>query len=121
MKLTIKITKEVLQRSMMCRVGHCLVTQNCAIAVAVRDVFPKASVVPNFINLNHINEEMELPLEATKFIREFDALADNPEKRLKMTPFDFEIDVPDKVIDSIGIEEAISIINKSETLELVNQ
>lgn len=128
MKLTIKITKEVLKRSMYCgtstlwtckRSIH-TVAENCAIAVAIRDIFPKAEVRNRHIEISSVDEDdIALPLEATRFIEHFDHLNHCPEDRLKLPEFEFTVEVPDSIIDSIGIKEIHEIIERSETLELV--
>jgi len=118
MKIKIKITKDVLERSKFCGFNYDnggLPSENCAIAVAVRDIFSDARVGYSTIStrfgiIRHPNRE---------FVTEFDKL--RAEERVKMTPFDFYIDVPDSIIEKIGINEAIEIINKSDSLELVNQ
>jgi hypothetical protein len=120
MKLTIKITKEVLERSKMCgivreKISH---ARYCGIAVAVNGIFPGAIVKYQYIILPIILEAIALPDSATEFICEFDR--STPEERTQMHPFSFEIDVPDSVIERIGIEEARAIIAKSETLELAS-
>lgn len=120
MKLQIKITKDILKRSMMC--SGLEVGTNCAIALAIRDIFPEA-----YVSMWYIYEKIQqniptirLPLEATNFIKRFDSLVSKPQKRLNLPEFSFEIDVPEEVINSIGIEEATEIISKSETLEIVS-
>jgi hypothetical protein len=141
MKLKIKVTKEVLKKTQYCAVGrHNLpegipyvaalaTTTSCAIAVAVRDIFPRARVSPSIIQLTsdiplqHIF--VELPDNARSFIKEFDSLREAAgfdrgfDKRLEMDELEFEIEVPEEVIDSIGIEDYMTKVEKSETLELV--
>ena len=123
-KLKIKVTKEVYQKSMYCGTaqggGECI-TQNCAIAVAVRDVFPHAEVGADDIVFSPL--EMigvaQLPQIAKSMIVLFDSFTDNPEVRLHLPEFEFEIEVPDEVVDSIGINEIKEILKTSKTLELV--
>lgn len=126
MKIEIKITKEVLRRSMWCGVMDGLRLENCVVAIAVRDIFPKALIGFNGIcSTGWVSEDripdpdIELPLNATRFIRAFDSLEETPELRLSLPEFSFEIDVPDEVIERIGINEAKAILEKSETLSLV--
>lgn len=40
MKIKIKVTKDILKRSMMCGVNDCEVSRNCAISLAVREIAP---------------------------------------------------------------------------------
>lgn len=93
---------------------------NCAVALAVRDIFPKAEVMSECIQpFGKSIQEIELPEEAVLFISTFDRLKHAPEARLGMPEISFEIDVPMEVIEKIGIDEAKEILKKSETLELV--
>lgn len=117
MKLTIKITKEVLEAAKYC---EGLVSQSCGVAVAVREIFPNANVGHETMMFDHMNAELgytDLPLRAQRFICEFDAR--KPHERIEMRETSFEIEIPDSVIEKIGIEEAKEIISKSSTLELV--
>ena len=121
MKMKIKVTKDILKRSMMCGTKNDdFVAHNCAIALAVRDLLPEAAVSSRSIFL-HINDRLvsiELPNEASKFISEFDKLSTQPEKRLTLSEVEFTIDLPEKVINNIGINEVKSILANSQTLEL---
>lgn len=124
MKIEIKITKEVLRRSMWCGVDNSKPrSQSCAIAVAIRDIFPSACVgFPDIALQGRYKPRcVKLPNEALSFIRDFDMLVNVPEKRLNFPEFSFEIDVPDEVIERIGIEEAKAILERSETLNLVEE
>lgn len=117
MKLKINITKEVLKKSMWCGTGEmewCFITKSCAIALAICNVFPNASVIPGKINLIGTGISIKLPNEATKFIETFDSLRNTPEERLNLPEFSFEIEVPESVIDQINIDD----IKNSNTLEL---
>lgn len=134
MKIKITVTKEILERSAMC--GICSaqyefksVLTNCAIALAVRDIFPIAIINHASIFFNPVDNgrylkgkklaapRIPLPEEANMFIIQFDVAS--IEQRLAMRPFSFEIDVPQSVIDKIGISEVTRILENSETLELV--
>ena len=44
MKLEIKVTKEILSKSMFCAGESDYIQENCAFALAVRDIFPKARI-----------------------------------------------------------------------------
>lgn len=126
MKLTIKITKEVLEATKMCGTGTDLyaVNENCAVAYAIRKLFPIAKVGRYEISFDGQQPSFSkvrsrLPNAATLFIDEFDKLRDAHEARLLLPEFSFDIEVPDSVIESIGIEQAKEIISKSSTLELI--
>lgn len=130
MKLLIKITKNILEQSKMCNVVKCLsgtesgVGANCAIALAVRSIFPDAwvdeeNIIPFFFKELHkpIVHKIKLPYEACGFIAKFDS--STPDKRIQMPEFSFEIDVPDEIINQIGISEVHKILQESKTMELV--
>jgi hypothetical protein len=118
MRLKIFVTPEILERAKWCGEVGGLAAYNCAIALAVREIFPKASVTRHSIHpFDSPDFHMPLPSAATAFISDFDV--STPKQRPDMPPIDFEIDVPDSVIEMIGIEEATEIIRKSETLEIV--
>lgn len=124
MKLKIKVTKDILKKSMMCgtqkyNYGN-PVTENCAIALAVREIFPEAQVLYTCMIIDD-NEEYKafLPKEAQNFISEFDNLNHFPDERLLMPELEFEIDVPEAYLETVNIDEVVSIINQSQTLELV--
>jgi hypothetical protein len=138
MKILIKVTKDVLRRSMMCGESESdNIGKNCAIALAVCQLLPNSTVdvhaisshrlIPRqyFINIYRTESELTdnfvcaipLPIEAEQFVDDFDALT--PVQRLEMEPMSFEIDLPGKVIDLITISEAYRILSESNTLELV--
>lgn len=119
MKIRIHVTKEILERSKMCDSDP---GTNCAIALAVRDIFPGARVAydtiyPFFSDEGSIGDGLLLPGKASKFITDFDHK--DAWERMRMTPVYFEIDVPDSIIDRIGIEEVNRILSESTTLERV--
>jgi hypothetical protein len=136
MKIKIKITKDVLRRSMIC-VGDEM--QNCMVAVAIYDLFPEASVYQFAICFTESacdyyerncfsegkkfnNEELvKLPFSVTEQIKKFDELFSAPEKRLLLPEFSFEIEVPSSVIDKIGISQAYKVLSESKTLELLTE
>lgn len=112
MKIQINITKEVLKKSARC--GYAT-WNNCAIAVAIRDLFPSFSVYNSNIEKNYTHV-CYLPKEASDFITIFD---DAPyEERLLLPELSFIIDVSQKYIDEIGINEVHEILSKSKTLKL---
>lgn len=100
MKLQITITKDILQRSMMC--GTVLgqyISQSCAIAVAIGDLFPGVCVGVGLESFS-IDEthDLSLPVEAAEFIKTFDRLATTPEQRLELPETSFVIELPDDII-----------------------
>jgi len=119
MKLKIKVTKETLRKSMMCGVKDDNVGENCAIALAVREIFPKAIVGHRIYLEGDIRFIAYLPIEAKNFIRLFDSYFKTPQQRLGLPELKFEIKVPEAYLETVDITELTSIINQSQTLELV--
>lgn len=125
-RIKIKITKEILKESSDCNINGKKAGDNCAIALAVRDIFPKAWITPVSIlaeGLNFKRREscfvIPLPEEAVNFIRMFDN--NSPEGRQEMNEREFELEIPDEALQLIGngeIEQVKQIISQSKTLEL---
>lgn len=121
MKIKIKVTKEILKRSMNCELMEGSRTTNCAISLAVREIFPEAETMLRVIYPSVITyEKIEIPQEAQDFIVIFDRK--DPEARALMTPIEFEVELTDEVIEAlpINIDEAKEILKNSSTLELVD-
>lgn len=116
MKLRINVTEEILKASSNC-INSCL-PNNCAVALAVRDIFPEARVGHfNIIFDGSYRYSSKLPYEARTFIARFDSLS--PEGRSKMTPISFDIAIPEEAIQSIDIEEVKKILMDHKTLTLI--
>ena len=115
MKLKIHITKEILAKSMNCR-GQA--STNCAFAVALREIFPEVSVGYEYVFFEDGNT-MSITNSMYCFIRKFDDLVDTPIERLNLPEQSFEIEVPDEVIERIGLTEVERILSESKTLERV--
>lgn len=124
MKILIKVTKEVLQKTMMCNGLNGDVTENCAFAYAVRELFPRARVNYSCIHGPVVGQRhrwrIELPRNVANWIVDFDLLNTSPLKRLDLPEISFEAEVPEEAIDSISIREAYRILSESKTLELVH-
>ena len=128
MKLKIKVTKDILKKSVMCGAemvdDYFHVAKNCAIALAVRDVFPYAGVDNEIISpfftcpdlTMFLLPNIILPKDARDFINHFDSMRFNPQGRLDMPEFEFEVYVPEDIVNVINIED----IYQSETLELID-
>jgi hypothetical protein len=126
MKIKIKVTKDVLKRSQFCGRGTAVST-NCAIAVASQEFFPGCAVTYDtmgepiirylLVNVGWIG--ILLPPIAERFMKTFDE--SHPKQRITMPESAFEIEVPEEVIQSIGISEAYRILSESKTLELVGE
>lgn len=118
MKLKIRVSKEVLKKSKFCTdnmIGH-----NCAIAIAVRELLPNCWV-GRYSIIRSLKDNFpiaNLPKEAIAFINYFDLLS--PEKRVLMPEMEFEIEVAEEELTkNISINEVKQILEKSETLELI--
>jgi hypothetical protein len=124
MRVLIKITKEVLERSKMCGIEKKYIGDSCAVAVAIIDLFPSAQIGKTFAFLMSDGvyrvdglSKIYLPVSAAEFIFAFDNL--NPEERVLMYPFSFEIEVPEYVIERIGISTIYKVLSESSTMEMV--
>jgi hypothetical protein len=120
-KLKISVTKEILKKSKYCSTLFNLgpSSENCAIALAVRDIFPNAivGIKDMFFGVDVVESPISLPIVARRFIAEFDS--SSPDLRIKMNPVSFEITVPNYVIDKINIDELRPLLVNHPTLELV--
>ena len=85
MKLKIKVTKDVLKRSINCNSLQAGVSKNCAIAVAIRDIFPNASVGVFDMYILGVGN-VDLPENAREFISKFDMLTNRKHERLFLEP-----------------------------------
>lgn len=127
-RLKIKVTKDVIKRAMWCGTNNSegRVFTNCAIALAIRDLFP------DFVVGNVGEDELviaapetmysystvcALPDIAKRFIDAFDWLLYTPEKRLELDPIEFEVDIPEKYFPEIS--EVHKILANCQTMELV--
>jgi len=121
MKIKITVTKDVLRRSMWCGTIRAIgaTGENCAIALAIRDIFPDAHVGYHAIRPNGLSDNfgiMHISDDTTFFIQTFDSLLSKPEKRILLPEYSFEIDLPDELVAFINIDD----IHKSKTLEVVS-
>jgi hypothetical protein len=122
MKLKIKVTKEILEKSKKCGDGSLFkIGENCAIALAVRDIFPLAYVDSRKIHALGYCQNFEtiiyLPQNARDFIDVFDSSI--AEERAKMPEIEFEVELNEKVLNTINIDQAKEAIKNSTTLELI--
>lgn len=140
MRIKINVTKEILKQSMYCNydpgTGKRLSNnesntgRNCGIANVICDLLPYAWVSNESIWIfdeepsyklvlkTMVSVRVKLPIKAICFIQEFDKLL--PDDRALMDPISFGIDIPDEVINRIGINEVESILLNSLTLEKVS-
>lgn len=130
-KIRINITTDVLNKSCFCLEDD--LNNNCAIALAIRNIFPAGRVFlggdRNFESLLHITGELcplqediiHLPQKAMDFIMRFDPK--DPHERRQMDPISFEIEISDNILERYFPipEELETILSSSPTLELVEQ
>lgn len=114
--LKIKITKEILEKSKNCQDKD--LERNCAISLAIRDVFPYASTDNSSICPFSDDLEISLPKKAVSFIDEFDL--SSPQERVLMPEIEFSIRVKNKVIERINIDEIKPLLQNHHCLTLIN-
>lgn len=115
----IVITKQILEASRLCGIENDLFTigRNCAIANAMKHIFPDIFVSGYDIfpfgagNDDSIKQiRLPLPVVAQHFVRLFDGFRLTPALRLLLPEFEFNIDIPDEVIALINIDEIRKIL-----------
>ncbi len=121
----IRVTKEIIEQSKQCGFNDEveIIGKNCAIANALKDIFPDVMVTGHHIYPFGIDEYEEsddpkipIPEVAQNFIRVFDSLAAIPNVRTRLPEFEFEISIPDEVISMIDIDETKAIFEESSEL-----
>src|ERR1019366_1598761 len=107
-QFTIKITKAILAESKRCGTQNDVeaIGENCAIATALKDLFPAVLVTCSDIYPYGVKGEgrhlkIPLPKIAFDFIRVFDSLRCIHNVRDLLPEFEFEIAIPDEVISRI--------------------
>ena len=119
----IVITKEIIAQCKNCGTGNDnrRVENDCAIAVALADIFPKVYVTDLYIFPFGIDGDKEkdikipMPVIAQQFIKLFDGFRLTPRLRLILPEFEFTIDIPDEVIEQIKIDDVRELIEKAAT------
>ncbi len=115
----ITISKEIIAQCKNCGTDNDarLVENNCAIAIALTDVFPKVYVTNLFIFPFGIDSELKIPMPliAQQFINLFDGFSLMPGLRILLPAFEFTIDIPDEVVEQINIDDVKELIEKTET------
>jgi hypothetical protein len=119
--LKIKVTKEHLAESKDCAYGKHVVGQHCAIARAVRDIWPNAAVGRYNIypSASQTKENIPMPEDAINFVSDFDDAS--PEQRLAMPELEFEITVPEWLIAKTDISEITRHLQNHPTLTLTHE
>jgi len=120
----IAITKDILAHCKNCGNGNEAVRteNNCAIAFALADIFPLVYVTNDYIfpfgidGDKKIDIKIPLPPIAQQFIKLFDGFRLTPNLRMLLPAFEFIIDIPDKVIEQINIDEVRELIETGSTV-----
>lgn len=129
MRIKIKVTKELLQKAVLCgtecdthprrREGKGV---NCVVALAIQEILPNAYIgTYSVFSHSRCNDDdilCNLPSCVTEFIIHFDSLSGHPSLRLLMDEFDFEIDLPERAFDGVNLSEVYKILSESKILEL---
>jgi hypothetical protein len=123
----IAITKEIIAHCKNCGTGNesHRVENNCAIAFALANIFPKVYVTNHYIFPFGIDETKEqeiimpLPLVAQQFIKLFDGFRLTPKLRLLLPAFEFTIDIPDEAIEQINIDVVKELIEAGRNEERI--
>jgi hypothetical protein len=115
---TVKVTRDILELSKECGTHNDIDTigSNCAIALALKEIFPDIFVSDQHIYPFGIDENNEtnnltipMPKIARDFVRVFDSLSAVHNLRPRLPEFEFSIDLPDAVIAEINIDEVKEI------------
>ena len=114
----IVVTKEILAHCKNCGTGNEAhrVENNCAVAFALANIFPKVHVTNHCIFPFGIDGGKEkeikipLPLIAQQFIKLFDGFRLTPKLRLLLPAFEFIIEIPDEAIEPINIDEVRELV-----------
>lgn len=120
--LKIKVTKDIIAQSRFCNWDNA--PTSCAVSLAIIDIFPHAWVGQSGLVFDHqgltepYNLEISFPKDVFNWIQVFDKL--DPEERLKMQEIEFQIPIPDYVIEKINIDEIKPLLENHPTLELIN-
>ncbi len=108
---TIVVTKDIIKKCRNCGIELHVAERNCAVALALRDIFPNVyvtndSIYPFGIDFKKDTEiKIPLPVIAQQFIKLFDGFSHIPNLRLSLPEFEFCVEIPDDVIEQIDIEE----------------
>lgn len=141
MRIRIRITRELWTRCMMrgWRFRGNLYTEH-PLELAIQEMVPEAMLMHRYINWDSTLFELkdladksikqmlisqqiphtELPGALMAVLDTFDELITTPAKRLNLPPVQFEVEVPDSVIQKIGITQAYKVLSESKHLHYVN-
>lgn len=125
--LKVKVTKEAIQEATTCGMaGKGYWGKYCVIAEAVKPLFPHAVVGPSAIRPFYFLGEdvfvdesswIYLPLFVQSYITKFDR--SSVVERSLLPEIEFEVKIPDSIINQINIEELRPLLVNHPALELV--
>ena len=126
-QLKITITKDIIRHCKNCgrQNEEDEIGKNCAIALAIKDIFPNVYITNYYIlpfGIRHENDntlKIQLPVIAQQFIKLFDGFYLTPNLRLLLPEFEFDIDIPDAVIEQINIDEIRGLNQETENKYLI--
>lgn len=101
------------------------IENNCAIAFALANIFPKVYVTNHCIFPFGIDGAYEkeikipLPVIAQQFIKLFDGFRLTPKLRLLLPAFEFTIDIPDEAIELFNIDEVRGLFEAGNDKERI--
>jgi len=118
----ISITKKIIEHCKNCGAENNQeeISRNCAVAFALKDIFPEVYVTNYYIFPFGIDPEkgddvkITMPVIAQQFIKLFDRFCLTPKLRLLLPEFEFTINIPDEAIDRINIDEMKELISNSK-------
>ena len=117
-QFTIRITKGIIEHCKKCGTENNKweIGSNCAVAFALKDIFPDVYVTNYYIFPFGIDAEkaedmkIAMPVIAQQFIKLFDGFSLMPNLRPLLPEFEFSINIPGEVIDQINIDEVEELI-----------
>jgi hypothetical protein len=118
-QFTIRITKEIIEQCKSCGTENNKqdIGSNCAVAFALKDIFPDVYVTDYYIfpfgmnTENGKNMKITMPVIAQQFIKLFDGFSLMPNLRPLLPEFEFTIDIPAEVIDQVNIDEVMEFLS----------
>jgi len=121
----IRITKEIIERCKDCGTEGNIrdIGNNCAVAFALKDIFPDVYVTDCYIFPFGIASQkgkdikILLPVIAQQFIKLFDGFYLMPNLRTSLPEFEFIINIPAEVLDLINIDEVTTLIEGNKKME----
>jgi len=115
----IQVTEEIIHQCKDAGVpGEAEVLGNvCPIATTIKDMFPDVYVANEYLFPygQKSTLKIKLPQIARNFINLFDSLCMMPNVRLKIPAFEFEIEIPEEVIEKVSIENVMADYTNNNT------